>query len=294
MSDYYFNKQEEKIKSARKPTNFLSESEDSNTHPQLRNAQRFFRKPKITQELIKLQQPQIQYVSAYVPEPIPIPEAIRQIDKKIQAYRRVMELSKKQKELQDQQRITEESSAQKHFVDFFTNPNIQLQYQQDNVKEEKQVSVQQSCDEIQTNQSPQIKKQPRQQYYSEAVKNRDRIYNNMIERFFAKRQNPAMFAKLKKKPPALNITSKNKIQSGNGRMDIEEHKLRVYNRENVPTMPELIIPTFLIKKDSIAKNIMAYLKDYSPIYRQQNNNDYPRCVQNIIEDQEDVIKNDKN
>lgn len=42
-------------------------------------------------------------------------------------------------------------------------------------------------------------------------------------------------------------------------MDIEEHKLRVYNRENVPTMPELIIPSFMIKKDSIAKNILAYL-----------------------------------
>ncbi|CAK75451.1 unnamed protein product (macronuclear) [Paramecium tetraurelia] len=302
MSDYYFYKQEEKVKSTRKPTNFLSESEDSNTHPQLRNAQRFFQ-PQ-TKDYIRTNQATttidlicfcciyMSYIK-YVPEPIPIPEAIRQIDKKIQAYRRVMELSKKQKEFQEQQRIIEESSVSKHFVDFFTNPNIQLQYQSDDDKEEKQISVQKCCDEIQTNQSPQIKKQPRQQYYSESVKNRDRIYDNMIERYFAKRQNPAMFAKLKKKPPALNITSKNKIQSGNGRMDIEEHKLRVYNRENVPTMPELIIPTFMIKKDSISKNILAYLKDYSPIYRQQNNNDYPRCVQNILEDQEDVIRNDK-
>lgn len=45
-------------------------------------------------------------------------------------------------------------------------------------------------------------------------------------------------------------------------MDREEHKLRVYNRENVPTIPELIIPTFMIKKDSMAKNILAYLVNY--------------------------------
>ncbi|CAD8057153.1 unnamed protein product [Paramecium primaurelia] len=258
------------------------------------NIKRLSRKPKIIQELIKLQQPQIQYVSAYIPEPIPIPEAIKQIDKKIQAYKRVMELQqKKQKELQEQQRYTEEGSVQKHFVDFFTNPNIQLKNYQEDDNEQNQISVQKSCDEIQINQLLENKKLPRQQYYSEAVKNRDHLYDNMIERLYAKRQNPAMFAKLKKKPPVLNITSKNKIQSGSGRMDIEEHKLRIYNRENVPTMPELIIPTFMIKKDSIAKNILAYLKDYSPIYRKQIHNEYPKCVQSILEENEDIIKNNK-
>lgn len=64
--------------------------------------------------------------------------------------------------------------------------------------------------------------------------------------------------KLKKKPPILNITSKNKITK-NGKMDPEEHRLRVFNRENVPVMPELIIPSFTIKKDQMAKNILAYL-----------------------------------
>ena len=42
-------------------------------------------------------------------------------------------------------------------------------------------------------------------------------------------------------------------------MDPEEHKLRVFNRDNVPTMPDLIIPSFTIKKDQMAKNILAYL-----------------------------------
>jgi hypothetical protein len=32
-------------------------------------------------------------------------------------------------------------------------------------------------------------------------------------------------------------------------MDPEEHRLRVFNRENVPIMPDLIIPSFTIKKD---------------------------------------------
>jgi hypothetical protein len=32
-------------------------------------------------------------------------------------------------------------------------------------------------------------------------------------------------------------------------MDPDEHRLRVFNRENVPVMPELIIPSFTIKKD---------------------------------------------
>ncbi|CAD8152493.1 unnamed protein product [Paramecium pentaurelia] len=299
MSDYYFYKQEEKLKSTRKPTNFLSDSEDTNSHPQLRNAQRFFRKPKIIQELIKLPQPQVQYITPYIPEPIPIPEAIKQIDKKIQAYRKVMEITKKQKELQEQQRNVENGFIQKQSVDFLTNPNIQLQNQQDDENEEKQTQNSKNQEEIDNNQGNTLQlenqKMPRQQFYSESVKNRDQIYDNMIERLYAKKQNPALFAKLQKKPPALNITSKNKIQSGSGRIDMEEHKLRIYNRENVPTIPELIIPTFMIKKDSMAKNILAYLKDYSPIYRQQNHNEYPKCVQNILEDEEDINNNhDKN
>ena len=50
---------------------------------------------------------------------------------------------------------------------------------------------------------------------------------------------------MKKKTPRLNITSKNKItKGGHIRMDPEEHKLRIYNRENVPIVPDLILPTF--------------------------------------------------
>lgn len=79
---------------------------------------------------------------------------------------------------------------------------------------------------------------------------------------------------MKKKTPALNITSKNKISLGSGRIDPEEHKLRVYNRENVPTMPELMIPSFMIKKDSMAKNILAYLVNYNPNTRKIT----PQCT----------------
>lgn len=73
-------------------------------------------------------------------------------------------------------------------------------------------------------------------------------------------------------------------------MDPEEHRLRVFNRENVPVMPELIIPSFTIKKDQMAKNILAYLviiiftiqKEYTPLFRGYKNYEYPKCVQNIL------------
>lgn len=81
---------------------------------------------------------------------------------------------------------------------------------------------------------------------------------------------------MKKKTPALNITSKNKISIGSGRIDPEEHKLRIYNRENVPTMPELMIPSFMIKKDSMAKNILAYL-----VYKNLNHRKTThQCIEN--------------
>lgn len=58
---------------------------------------------------------------------------------------------------------------------------------------------------------------------------------------------------MKKKTPRLNITSKNKISKGGSkRMDPEEHKLRIYNRENVPIVPDLILPSFQVKKDYMA------------------------------------------
>lgn len=53
-----------------------------------------------------------------------------------------------------------------------------------------------------------------------------------------------LYQKLRRKTPILNITTKNKIVKGNGRIDPEEHKLRIYNRENVPIIPELVIPSF--------------------------------------------------
>ena len=98
---------------------------------------------------------------------------------------------------------------------------------------------------------------------------------------------------MKKKTPRLNITSKNKITKGGYvRMDPEEHKLRIYNRENVPIVPDLILPTFQVKKDYMAQNILAYLvfilsyikkkKEYTPLFRGIKNFEYPKCVKNIL------------
>jgi hypothetical protein len=76
---------------------------------------------------------------------------------------------------------------------------------------------------------------------------------------------------LKKKTPRLNITSKNKItKGGNVRMDPEEHKLRIYNRENVPIVPDLILPSFQVKKDYMAQNILAYLVFIENLSKRKN------------------------
>ncbi|CAD8116675.1 unnamed protein product [Paramecium sonneborni] len=277
---------EHKAKSQGQKTRFLNDKEDPAHPPQMRNAQRFFRKPKTNQEMIMLPQPSIQYVQPYVPKPIPIPEAIKQIDKKIKAYRMLMERERIEK-LRAQQQQIENEDDQKRALDFMTNPQIQ------------DVEV---LDETQQEEIESIVQEPKQQEiilnreddkcsYSEAVKKREQIYDHTLQRMYEKRQNPTLFAKLKKKPPILNITTKNKITKGFGRMDPEEHRLRVYNRENVPIMPELIIPSFTIKKDQMAKNILAYLKEYTPLFRGYKNYEYPKCVQNILQEEIESLPN---
>ncbi|CAD8170184.1 unnamed protein product [Paramecium octaurelia] len=292
MSEKFFTKKqkfENKAKSQNQKTRFLNDKEESEQPPQMRNAQRFFRKPKATQEMITLPQPSIQYAQPYVPKPIPIPEAIKQIDKKIKAYRRLMERERKEKlqrEQQEMQRLNEQEEDQKRAIDFMTNPQIIDQQEPEPEQEEDEQDLLSEEPRVEAQQPISISEKVS---YSEAVKKREQIYDHTLQRMYEKRQNPVLFAKFKKKPPILNITSKNKISKGNGRMDPEEHKLRVYNRENVPTMPDLIIPSFTIKKDQMAKNILAYLKEYTPLFRGYKNYEYPKCVQNILQEEIDSL-----
>ncbi|CAD8198740.1 unnamed protein product [Paramecium pentaurelia] len=282
---------EHKAKSQGQKTRFLNDKEDPAHPPQMRNAQRFFRKPKTSQEMIMLPQPSIQYVQPYVPKPTPIPEAIKQIDKKIMAYRRLMERERQEKlmrEQQEQERLLENEDDQKRALDFMTNPQIQVaEIQNEETQQEEIETI------VQENKQQEliINRDDNKCSYSEAVKKREQIYDHTLQRMYEKRQNPALFAKLKKKPPILNITTRNKITKGNGKLDPEEHRLRVYNRENVPIMPELIIPSFTIKKDQMAKNILAYLKEYTPLFRGYKNYEYPKCVQNILQEEIESLPN---
>jgi hypothetical protein len=41
--------------------------------------------------------------------------------------------------------------------------------------------------------------------------------------------------------------------------------MRVYNREHIPCKPDVLVPSFSTKKDNIAKNVIAYFKDYKPL-----------------------------
>ncbi|CAD8188952.1 unnamed protein product [Paramecium pentaurelia] len=290
MSEQFITKKhkfENKAKSQNQKARFLNDKEENEHPPQMRNAQRFFRKPKATQELITLPQPSIHYAQPYVPKPIPVPEAIKQIDKKIKAYHRLMERERKEKllrEQQEMQKLNENEEDQKKALDFMTNPQIVDQQEQEEEQEQEEDQQELLSEEprVQDQQPISISEKVS---YSEEVKKREQIYDHTLQRMYEKRQNP----KLKKKPPILNITSKNKVSKGNGRMDPEEHKLRVYNRENVPTMPDLIIPSFTIKKDQMAKNILAYLKEYTPLFRGYKNYEYPKCVQNILQEEMDSL-----
>ncbi|CAD8109189.1 unnamed protein product [Paramecium sonneborni] len=275
---------EHKAKSQGQKARFLNDKEDSAHPSQMRNAQRFFRKPKTNQEMIMLPQPSIQYVQPYVPKPTPIPEAIKQIDKKIKAYKMLMERERLEK-LRAQQQQIENEDDQKRALDFMTNPQIEML---DETQQEEMESMiqEQKQQEIIVNRDDNDKCT-----YQEAVKKREKIYDHTLQRMYEKRQNPAFFAKLQKKPPLLNITARNKITKGHGRIDPEEHRLRVYNRENVPIMPELIIPSFTIKKDQMAKNILAYLKEYTPLFRGYKNYEYPKCVQNILQEEIESLPN---
>ncbi|CAD8208260.1 unnamed protein product [Paramecium octaurelia] len=282
---------EHKAKSQGQKARFLNDKEDPAHPPQMRNAQRFFRKPKTTQELIVLPQPSIQYVHPYVPKPTPIPEAIKQIDKKIMAYRRLMEKERQEKlmrEQQEQERLLENEDDQRRALDFMTNPQIQgVEIQDEEAQEEEMETIVQEPKQ----QEVIANRDDNKCSYSEAVKKREQTYDHTLQRMYEKRQNPTLFAKLKKKPPILNITARNKITKGYGKLDPQEHLLRVYNRENVPVMPELIIPSFTIKKDQMAKNILAYLKEYTPLFRGYKNYEYPKCVQNILQEEIEALPN---
>lgn len=57
----------------------------------------------------------------YVPKPTPIPEAIKQIDKKIKAYKRLLERERQEKLAREQQELMREEELRRP-MDFMTNP----------------------------------------------------------------------------------------------------------------------------------------------------------------------------
>ncbi|KAM3135997.1 hypothetical protein pb186bvf_011802 [Paramecium bursaria] len=280
---------ESKPNSHRKPSRsqqkFLSSKEDDRP-PQLRNAQRFFRKPKVINEPIRLQKnfASVIYVDEYIPQAQSIPEAIKQIDRKIKQYKKLMERQYQEQLQREQADIPQDEEERKKSYDFLTNPQLQ---QITNNDEELQTDLQQE----QVQEGEQERAESLQNDYNKQADRREKQYHLQYTKLIDKRHNPGLYAKLKKKTPRLNITSKNKItKGGNVRMDPEEHKLRIYNRENVPIVPDLILPTFQVKKDYMAQNILAYLKEYTPLFRGIKNFEYPKCVKNILQEEVDAIQ----
>jgi hypothetical protein len=77
-----------------------------------------------------------------------------------------------------------------------------------------------------------------------------RHYERELDKLYIKRENPGIFSKLKPKNPKLYITGKtNQVQKTGEPLDHIEHRMRIFNRENTPCVPELIIPSFPTRKD---------------------------------------------
>lgn len=57
-----------------------------------------------------------------------------------------------------------------------------------------------------------------------------------------------------------------------------EHKMRILNHENTPCVPSITIPNFPLKKDAISTNILAYLKEYSPLVNNEKQILLPKSV----------------
>lgn len=54
-----------------------------------------------------------------------------------------------------------------------------------------------------------------------------------------------------------------------GVADPKEHLIRLFNHEMQISMPELIVPSFITKKDPIAHNIVAYLVRFTFLFKER-------------------------
>ena len=69
----------------------------------------------------------------------------------------------------------------------------------------------------------------------------------------------------RRKTPKLFITQKTNALSKVGKPSTEEeHKFRVLTKETTPQEIYPVIPNFGVVKDSLSKNIVAYLGEYKP------------------------------
>lgn len=63
--------------------------------------------------------------------------------------------------------------------------------------------------------------------------------------------------------------------------------MRIYNKDYFPCKPNVLVPTFVSKKDYFANNLIAYLKDYKPLLTGQF---IPKSIQNILNLEMDVLR----
>ena len=49
------------------------------------------------------------------------------------------------------------------------------------------------------------------------------------------------------------------MKTGQFCTDEVEHNMRIYNKEHIPIKPDVLVPTFQLRKDVIANNILAYM-----------------------------------
>ena len=68
----------------------------------------------------------------------------------------------------------------------------------------------------------------------------------------------------RRKTPKLAITSKNAMSKFGKATSEAEHMFRILTKEVTPQEIYPTIPNFAVVKDSLSKNIVAYLGDYKP------------------------------
>ena len=95
---------------------------------------------------------------------------------------------------------------------------------------------------------------------------------------------------VKRKIPKLYITAKtNGMLKNQYCLDDVEHNMRIYNHEHLPIKPDVLVPTFQTKKDNIASNVVAYMKNYRPLINGQKDN-LPKNIQSLLDEELTMLK----